>query len=228
MTDAAPIGDVEIRSGEIALAATVAVPAAPWGVVVFAHGSGSGRTSPRNLAVAGELGRAGLATVLPDLLSPVDRRHGSTFDVGLLADRLADVIAWTRRHPLLGTLPLALFGSGSGAAAAIWAAGRPGAGIAAIVARGGRPDLAASCLDRVTAPTLLVVGERDAHVLRLNRAARLAMGCETRLAVVTGASHLFEELGALDEVARLAHGWFRDHLQPDPLPDRLSDTGAAG
>jgi putative phosphoribosyl transferase len=206
--------EVEVEVGRLKLAARLALPLNAVGVVVFAHGSGSSRHSPRNRYVAGVLEEARLGTLLLDLLSVEEEQDRSNvFDVELLGERLVGVIGWLRGHstPARHT-PLGLFGASTGAAAAVWAAADPGAGVRAVVSRGGRPDLAASKLPAVTAPTLLIVGERDAAVLELNMEALEHLGGEGRLAVVPGATHLFEEPGALQEVALLARDWFVDHL----------------
>ncbi len=189
-----------------------AVPARPSGVVIFAHGSDSSRLSPRNQAVAEELNRAGFATLLFDLLTPdeaLDRRN--VFDIELLARRLESAVAWLPTA-LPADLPLGLFGASTGAAAALVAAARLGDRTSAVVSRGGRPDLAGSHLPAVASPTLLIVGSRDEQVLDLNRRARAQMSCPTELAIVEGATHLFSEPGALEEVSRLARRWFEAKL----------------
>lgn len=195
------------------LAADLSLPARPRGLVLFVHGSGSSRASPRNRMVAARLAAAGLATLLFDLLHPAedgDRRL--VFDIGLLAGRVVDVLDAIAADPVLGALPTGLFGASTGAAAALVAAAERPDRVAAVVSRGGRPDLAASALDRVRAPTLLVVGGDDAGVVELNEAAAGRLGAIARLAVVPGATHLFEERGALEAVADLAAGWFSRHL----------------
>jgi putative phosphoribosyl transferase len=182
------------------------------GLVLFAHGSGSGRLSPRNTYVADALREAGLATLLFDLLSEdesVDRAN--VFDIPLLADRLVAATQWAQAAEATRILPIGYFGASTGAAAALVAAARLST-IAAIVSRGGRPDLADEALPRVTAPTLLIVGGADREVLALNRAARARITCRCEIEVVSGATHLFEEAGALEEVVRLARAWFLDHL----------------
>ncbi|MFI0737447.1 phosphoribosyltransferase [Streptomyces sp. NPDC021100] len=188
-------------------------PGAP-AVVLFAHGSGSGRHSPRNRAVAGVLNRAGLGTLLFDLLTPEEAEdRAKVFDIGLLAGRLGQVTEWMRRE----SVPLCYFGASTGAAAALWAAAEEGReGPAAVVSRGGRPDLAMDRLEAVRAPTLFLVGGLDETVLDLNRRAAARLRCENRLVVVDGATHLFEEPGALDTVAELACEWFTDHLGTAP------------
>ncbi|WP_435972486.1 phosphoribosyltransferase family protein [Streptomyces sp. Qhu_M48] len=207
--------DVRIPTAAgVTLAGRLAVPEGALGTVLFAHGSGSGRRSPRNREVAAALNRAGLGTLLFDLLTEaeaVDRAH--VFDTPLLAGRLTDATEWLAGRPESEGLPLGYFGASTGAAAALWAAGDPESQVTAVVSRGGRPDLAADRLARVRAPTLLVVGGRDTPVLDLNRRARSLLRCESRLAVVDGATHLFEEPGALEEVAELATSWFSGHFR---------------
>ncbi len=206
--------DVRIPATGALLAGRLAVPEGAVGIVLFAHGSGSSRHSPRNRAVAAELNRAGLGTLLFDLLTETeaaDRAH--VFDTPLLAGRLAAATDWLAGRPESDGLPLGYFGASTGAAAALWAAGDPGSPVAAVVSRGGRPDLAGDRLAGVRAPTLLVVGGRDALVLDLNRRAGSLLRCENRLAVVEGATHLFEEPGALEEVAELATSWFTGHFR---------------
>ena len=190
------------------------LPAASTGIVVFAHGSGSSRLSPRNTFVAEALQHAGLATLLFDLLTEREAMHRvNVFDIPLLAERLDDAATWLTHHPSTRTLPLGLFGASTGSAAAlVAAAARPD--VRAIVSRGGRPDLAGDVLDRVAAPTLLIVGGHDPEVLSLNRTACHRLRCERRLEVVPGASHLFEETGALEAVIALARTWFLHHLPP--------------
>ncbi|MFJ3765854.1 phosphoribosyltransferase family protein [Streptomyces sp. NPDC090082] len=206
--------DVRIPVGGVALGGRLAVPEDADGVVLFAHGSGSSRHSPRNRAVAAALNRAGLGTLLFDLLTETeatDRAH--VFDTPLLAGRLAGATEWLGARPESTGLPLGYFGASTGAAAALWAAGDPASPVSAVVSRGGRPDLAAEHLAAVRAPTLLVVGGADALVLDLNRRALALLRCENRLAVVGGAGHLFEEPGALEEVADLATSWFAGHFR---------------
>ncbi len=204
--------DVDVPVGDVALAGLLTLPPGAQGVVVFAHGSGSGRLSPRNQAVADELGRAGFGTLLLDLLTSEeeveDRRSARLrFDIGLLGKRVVGAIDW-----LAGDLPLGCFGASTGAAAALIAAAERRDRVRAVVSRGGRPDLAGDALRRVTAATLLVVGGRDLEVLRLNRQAQSALAGESSLEVVPGAGHLFEEPGALERVAALACDWFAQHL----------------
>jgi dienelactone hydrolase len=210
-------GDVLIGTDDAELAATVNAPDDGRGVVLFAHGSGSGRHSPRNRYVAEVLNEAGFATVLADLLTPeeerVDLHTGKLrFDIGLLATRVTALVDWATATPPVASLPVGLFGASTGAAAALVAAAeRPGA-VRAVVSRGGRPDLAGDALERVRAPTLLIVGGRDEVVLDLNRQAYEHLRAEKRLEVVPGATHLFEEPGTLEKVAELAAAWFGDHL----------------
>ena len=212
---------LRIPAAGVTLEADVVVPGSASGVVLFAHGSGSGRHSPRNRYVAGELQRAGLATVLADLLTPeeeqVDARTGALrFDIGLLAGRVAALTDWLVDREQTADLGVGLFGASTGAAAALVAATARPAIVEAVVSRGGRPDLAGGLLRLVRQPVLLIVGERDPTVLDLNRRAMQELAGETGLEVVPGASHLFEESGALEQVARLARDWFAGHLQPVP------------
>lgn len=190
------------------------VPPAPLGVVIFAHGSGSGRLSPRNQYVASGLRDAGLATLLVDLLTPFEEGDRATvFDIDLLAERLLRATDWLGTHSELADLPIGYFGASTGGGAALRAAADQPARIAAIVSRGGRPDLAgAAALARVRAPTQLIVGSLDTLVMRLNRAAMDHMRCVHEMIVVRGAGHLFEEAGALDAVIVHARHWFQRHL----------------
>jgi putative phosphoribosyl transferase len=204
--------EVEMRNG-IRLRGVLAVPAALRGMVVFAHGSGSGRHSPRNAMVASTLQSAGLGTLLFDLLTVDEERHRSeVFDIELLAGRLEEVTCWLRSQPEAAATPVGYFGASTGAGAALCAASRQGVEIAAVVSRGGRPDLAGERLGEVRAPTLLIVGGRDEIVLRLNEQARAKLRCESGLVTVPGATHLFSEPGALAIVADLARDWFLAHL----------------
>ncbi|NNE74593.1 MAG: phosphoribosyltransferase, partial [Acidimicrobiales bacterium] len=204
--------DLVLDITDVRLTGHLSVPAGAGGLVVFAHGSGSSRLSPRNQYVAAQLNAAGLATLLFDLLTPAEESdRGAVFDIDLLADRLASVATAARSHPSVVGLPVGLFGASTGAAAALVAAAQPGSEISAVVSRGGRPDLAAGHLDRVTCPTLLIVGGRDDAILDLNEGARQALPGDAELQIVPGATHLFAEPGALDTVARLATGWFRRH-----------------
>ena len=213
--------NVEIPVGRTRLAADIVVPAPVLGLVLFAHGSGSGRHSPRNRYVAGELQAAGLATVLVDLLTPEEERVDARtaqlrFDIGLLGDRLTALADWLDDHEPAGSVGVGLFGASTGAAAALVAAAARPASVAAVVSRGGRPDLAGEALHSVRQPTLLIVGGRDEVVLDLNRKAMRSLAGENRLEIVPGASHLFEERGALEQVAHLARSWFVDHLRAQP------------
>lgn len=212
-----PLGDdeVEVRAGEVALVGRLTIPPSAKGTVLFAHGSGSSRHSPRNRFVAAVLQRAGLATLLLDLLTPAEERERSNvFDVRLLGERLLDATSWAATVPPMASAPLGYFGASTGAAAALWAAAQPDCPVTAVVSRGGRPDLVLSFLPLVQAPTFLIVGGRDEVVLELNRRAQAELRCENDLAVVPGATHLFEEPGALDTVAGLARDWFLAKLGP--------------
>ena len=208
------------QSGGLRIDGDLVVPDACRGIVVFAHGTGSGRHSPRNQAVAEHLQRHDLATLLLDLLTAgeeqVDlRTRHLRFDIELLAHRLAATATWLLDQPELAALPIGYFGASTGAAAALVAAADQPAAVAAVVSRGGRPDLAGDRLPRVRCPTLLVVGGADDVVLDLNRQALARLGAEAALEVVPGATHLFEEPGALAAVAELAERWFTTHLAPD-------------
>ena len=204
--------EVEIDAGPVRLPGHLTVPDGAAGVVLFAHGSGSSRHSPRNRYVARVLNRAGLGTLLFDLLTlDEERARANVFDVELLAQRLAQATRWLRRQRGLEHMAIGYFGASTGAAAALWAAaGEPD--IAAVVSRGGRPDLAGPRLDAVRAPTLLIVGGLDHTVLQLNRQAQAHLRGQSRLAVVPGATHLFEEPGTLEAAATLARDWFSTHL----------------
>jgi dienelactone hydrolase len=212
---------LEIPAAGVSLEADVVVPEAAPGAVVFAHGSGSSRHSPRNRYVAGELQRAGLGTVLVDLLTADEERvdirtRQHRFDIDLLAVRLAELVGWLEGYQPAKDVGIGLFGASTGAAAALVAAAARSASVQAVVSRGGRPDLAGDHLRRVRQPTLLIVGQRDPVVLDLNRAAMQQLGGESKLEIVPGATHLFEEPGALEQVARLAQGWFVRHLRRVP------------
>jgi putative phosphoribosyl transferase len=205
--------DVVVSAGPLHLSGHLVVPTAPCGIVIFAHGSGSSRHSPRNVQVARSLRTAGLGTLLFDLLMPdeaVDRAN--VFDIELLAVRLLAATRWLRSQPATAALPIGYFGASTGAAAALWAAAEDPL-VDAIVSRGGRPDLAGARLGAVVAPTLLIVGGDDHTVLRLNEDAAAQLRCEHQLDVVPGATHLFEEPGALEQVADLARDWFLTHLR---------------
>jgi putative phosphoribosyl transferase len=208
---------VEIEIGGARLQADLAVPAGATAVVLFAHGSGSGRSSPRNRQVARRLQDDSIATLLLDLLTQSEEAAEVgggrlRFDIELLAERLEVATAWVRNQPDLASLPLGYFGASTGAGAALVAAARQGQGVGAVVSRGGRPDLAGGALKQVTAPTLLIVGSRDTTVLELNREAAQQLKAEHRIEVIEGATHLFEEPGALEQVADLACLWFSEHL----------------
>ena len=193
----------------------LALPVPSRAVIVFAHGSGSSRLSPRNTYVATALNRAGLATVLFDLLTEVEAAdRANVFDIPLLARRLEMAREWAARDERTRHLPLGYFGASTGAAAALVAASEARGDVFGVVSRGGRPDLAMGALDRVRAPTLLIVGGLDTQVLALNEAAYEALTCERALEVVPGATHLFEEPGTLDQVIALTGGWFASHLGP--------------
>ena len=198
---------------DVSLEGTLHVPAAAHGLVVFVHGSGSSRHSPRNIAVAEGLQRAGFATLLFDLLTEAEAADRvNVFDIDLLASRVTAVVQWLRQEPRVATLPIGLFGASTGAAAALVAATTPGMDIAAVVSRGGRPDLAAPVLAKVTSPTLLIVGSLDIDVLDLNRQALAMLRCEAECIEIPGATHLFEEPGTLAAAAEVATSWFTDHL----------------
>ena len=211
--------DVQIPSGGARLDGTLHIPEGASGIVVFAHGSGSSRFSPRNQYVAGVLRDAGLGTLLFDLLTPeeeavdVQTRH-LRFDIGLLAMRLMDATTWTAHMDETQHLRVGYFGASTGGGAALVAAARLEHVIGAVVSRGGRPDLAGAALPHVASPTLLIVGGRDTTVIELNEAACAQLRCHKALEIVPGATHLFEEPGALERVAQLAAGWFQQHLHP--------------
>ena len=205
---------VEIAAAAVRLPGELVVPRDSSGTVIFAHGSGSGRLSPRNRAVAGALHDTGLATLLFDLLTEDEARsRAHVFDISLLADRLATATRWLSAQPDVDAFPVGYFGASTGAAAALQAAAEPDIEVSAIVSRGGRPDLAGGALSKVTAPTLLIVGGADPQVLELNREAQTLMRCPNELVVIPGASHLFEEPGALEAVAEKAADWFQRHLR---------------
>jgi putative phosphoribosyl transferase len=208
--------EVSIPAGAVRLEGSLACPESPGGVVLFAHGSGSSRHSPRNRYVAGVLHEAGFATLLFDLLTAVeDRDYAMRFDVPLLTSRLLAGTAWVGRQEATTALPIGYFGASTGAAAALAAAADAGDRIGAVVSRGGRPDLAgASALPRVSAPTLLIVGGEDTVVIDLNRAAYARLTCTKTLTIVPGATHLFEEPGTLEQVALHASHWFTRWLAP--------------
>lgn len=196
------------------LQGTLELPTGASGVVLFAHGAGSSRFSPRNRYVAEKLRAEGAGTLLFDLLTEAEEAgRANVFDIELLAERLVRATEWLRSTEEARTLPIGYFGASTGAAAALVAAARLKDGITAVVSRGGRPDLAGDHLREVTAPTLLIVGGNDEVVLDLNREAYTALSTEKELVVVPGATHLFEEPGALERVAEIAAGWFREHFE---------------
>ncbi|EKF22472.1 dienelactone hydrolase domain protein [Mycolicibacterium hassiacum DSM 44199] len=206
---------VTVRAGDVTVTGYLTIPENATGVVVFAHGSGSSRHSPRNRYVAGVLNEAGIATLLFDLLTPAEERdRGAVFDIDLLARRLVAVTDWLKRRPDTASLPVGYFGASTGAGAALLACTDPRVQVAAVVSRGGRPDLAGQALTRVQAPTLLIVGGYDEAVLELNRRAGSVIPGRCEIAVIPRASHLFEEPGALEQVAELARDWFVEHLSP--------------
>ncbi|MGW4331156.1 phosphoribosyltransferase family protein [Nocardia sp. NPDC004573] len=212
--------DIQIRTRETRLSGHLSVPEDPLGMVIFVHGSGSSRHSPRNRLVAEVLNRAGLATLLFDLLTPEEEMdRARVFDIPLLSRRLIDVTRWLLGRADITGMRIGYFGASTGAAAALRAAADPGVPVAAVVSRGGRPDLAGSALSAVRAPTLLIVGGYDCPVLELNRSAAQEMSCETVLTVVPGATHLFIEPGALEKVAELARDWLVAQLAPAPAAD---------
>ncbi len=214
-----------LRAEEIAIdaaggrvAGRLSIPRQPRGIVVFAHGSGSSRHSPRNRYVAEVLQSAGLGTLLFDLLTETEEHdRANVFDIDLLSARLLAVTDWLASARDAAGLPVGYFGASTGAGAALRAAAEPRCEVFAVVSRGGRPDLAGAALGAVRAPTLLIVGGHDPQVLDLNRAAAAAMTAECAISVVEGATHLFEESGALEQVAALARQWFLDHLTPVPV-----------
>ena len=208
---------IQVPAGSVTLEGNLTLPEQSRGIVLFAHGSGSSRHSPRNRYVARLLNEAKLATLLIDLLTlheeVVDARTAQLrFDIDLLAERLVDATDWLTQFPDTKDLRIGYFGASTGAAAALAAAALRPDPVGAIVSRGGRPDLAGAALIRVRAPTLLIIGENDEQVIQLNRAALAQLRCEKQLVIVPGATHLFEEPGALDVVARLARDWFERHL----------------
>ncbi|CAA9408451.1 MAG: hypothetical protein AVDCRST_MAG78-242 [uncultured Rubrobacteraceae bacterium] len=209
--------EVRVSAGPVTVEGNLVIPDGAVGIVLFAHGSGSGRHSPRNRYVAEALREAKLATLLVDLLTPEEEeadlqtRH-LRFDIGLLAERLAGATDWLARNPDTRNLPVGYFGASTGAGAALVAAAERPEVVGAVVSRGGRPDLAGDALSRVAAPTLLIVGGEDRPVIGMNRQALAQMRVEKKLEIVPGATHLFEEPGTLGEVARLAADWSARHL----------------
>ena len=207
---------IKIPAGSIQLEGELTQPEGSSGLVIFAHGSGSSRLSPRNLDVARSLNEAGLATLLFDLLTPAEAADRSNvFDIPLLGDRLVETTKWVREIEVTGGLPVGYFGASTGAGAALLAAADLGKDVAAVVSRGGRPDLAAPRLGDVSAPTLMIVGGNDFQVIELNRKAADLLACEYELSIIPGATHLFEEPGALAQVAELAGDWFVRYLADD-------------
>jgi putative phosphoribosyl transferase len=211
MPEQIPIGN------NITLGGDLRIPPQPRGVVLFAHGSGSSRHSPRNQFVAQVLHKAGFATLLMDLLTPKEEEQDRytahlRFDINLLGERVAAATNWLLQNTATGNLKIGYFGASTGAAAALVAAVEHPYAVGAIVSRGGRPDLAGAALPRVQAPTLLIIGGKDIQVIELNRAAFSQLQCEKRIEIVPGATHLFEEPGALEQVAQLASQWFTRYL----------------
>lgn len=209
---------VHIPAGGASVEGMLEIPDAAVGLVLFAHGSGSSRHSPRNNTVAGVLRQAGVGTLLMDLLTPEeDRDYSRRFDIGLLTQRLLEAARWVGLQESTRTLPLGFFGASTGAAAALEAAARLGEAVRAVVSRGGRPDLASeAALRKVRAPTLLLVGGHDDGVIDLNQLAYDQLRCEKEMVIVPGATHLFEEPGTLEAVAARAAGWFAAHLPASP------------
>jgi pimeloyl-ACP methyl ester carboxylesterase len=221
---------VRVPAGTVTLEGILGRPEAARGVVAFAHGSGSSRHSPRNRFVARVLREANFATLLIDLLTSLEEHADAVtghfrFNTGLLGERLLFITDWLEAYPNTHSLPIGYFGASTGAAAALIAAARRPDAVGAIVSRGGRPDLARSAIPRVRAPTLFIVGELDRAVLKVNREVMQGLHAVRELAVVPGATHLFEEAGALEEVARLAREWFVRHLEPRPV-QRQTDKKA--
>jgi putative phosphoribosyl transferase len=215
---------VVVRCGNLDLPGTLTIPASCRGVVVFAHGSGSSRSSPRNVQVARVLNEGGCATLLFDLLTEEEALdRGNVFDIELLGRRVREASGWLETRKVLAGLPVGYFGASTGAAAALVAAADLGRAVAAVVSRGGRPDLAGAALGAVTAPTLLIVGSLDLTVLELNRQAQARLTCPSRIVVVRGASHLFEEPGTLEEVAAEARRWFIEHFFERSVPPSAAD-----
>lgn len=212
-SEAGPTIAEDVRIPAMGLPGRLELPPRCLGVVAFAHGSGSSRLSPRNTRVAAVLRRSGIGTLLFDLLTePEAENRRNVFDIELLAERLLEATRWLRGHDASKALPIGYFGASTGAAAALVAAAEPGNDVAAIVSRGGRPDLAGRALDRVRAPTLLIVGGEDVEVLALNRAAYAALHCRKELVVIERATHLFEEPGTLAAAIDHARRWFAQHL----------------
>ena len=206
--------EVEIPSGEVLLKGELLVPAQALGTVIFVHGSGSSRHSPRNQSVASHLNRIGFATLLFDLLTQDEELNRSNvFDIDLLSKRLIEVTNWVTDNPELARLAKGFFGASTGAAAALVAAAELQQEISAVVSRGGRVDLAGAFVEKVQTPTLMIVGAEDREVLELNYQAQRHLHCENKIEIIPGATHLFEELGALELVAELAGEWFLRHIR---------------
>src|SRR5919198_429235 len=223
---------VRVAVGLVTLEGDLSLPEGARGVVLFAHGSGSSRHSPRNRYVARLLNEAKLATLLIDLLTPEEEAIDLwtahlRFDIGLLAERLVGTTDWLTQHPDTRDLRVGYFGASTGAGAALVAAAERPPAVDAVVSRGGGPDLPGPALGRVRAPTLLIVGGNDFQVIELNRAALAQLRCEKQLVIIPGATHLFEEPGALDEVARLAREWFERHLIPAETRAKGANTPEA-
>ena len=219
---------VQIPIAGGALEGLLTLPERSEGLVIFVHGSGSSRNSPRNRFVAQRFQSAGLGTLLFDLLTPPEEAEdwvtlNRRFNIPLLADRLVEAARWTAGQPGVAGRRIGFFGASTGAAAALVASTQPGVPVEAIVSRGGRPDLAGTALRKVTAPTLLIVGGDDWDVLQLNRNALSALRCKAELQVIPGATHLFEEPGTLEQVSRLAGTWFRRHLAHETAPRKPHD-----
>lgn len=218
MTESHDVRQVRVETDGVALDGDLSAPAGARAVILFAHGSGSSRHSPRNRAVAAVLQQAGLATLLLDLLTPAEeqvdlRSRALRFDIPMLGRRLIGAVDWLRHAEATHELRVGTFGASTGSAAALIAAAERPEAVGAVVSRGGRPDLAADILPRVQAPTLLIVGGRDEPVIEMNRQAMAAMQATVELKIVSGATHLFEEPGTLEEVSRLARDWFLKHLE---------------
>ncbi|MBI1867191.1 MAG: dienelactone hydrolase family protein [Methylocystis sp.] len=224
---------IDVAVGPRGLEGVLCVPPRPTGLIIFAHGSGSSRFSPRNTLVAEELVRQGFATLLFDLLTSEEAENRrNVFDIALLGARVREAVDWAARSSRVHDLPIGLFGASTGAAAALVAAAHEPARVAAVVSRGGRPDLAGDALSQVEAPTLLIVGGRDHEVLELNREALRQLRCEARLDTVPGATHLFEEPGTLEAAVAAAADWFARHVRagasgdanetPPPCPSPAS------
>jgi putative phosphoribosyl transferase len=221
---------VKVNTGKVTLEGDLCIPADATGVVIFVHGSGSSRNSPRNRYVGQILRQVGLATLLFDLLTSdeelVDIQTGRyRFDIRLLANRLIGATAWVKQNPETRNLNIGYFGASTGAAAALLSAAEHQGDVAAIVSRGGRPDLARSALPYVKAPTLLIVGGRDLPVIAMNRNASNELRAEKKLVVISNATHLFEEPGTLEEVARLTSNWFVNYLTRRPVSSTASQSG---